>query len=183
MWVTYPYTVEHSDYITISDSFIATGGQQSIVIPVSRRMAWNEYRVVLTWGASPRDLDSHLWGSTEGGSSYHVFYSDLRSDSGKALLEWDDITSYGPETTHFLAYPGKSYAFSIHDYTNRGRTHTNAMANSGAKVVVYRGNEMIGIYEVPADDGTVWKVFTVYDNEITPVNTMSYCSDPSYAGR
>ena len=177
------YTAEHSDYITVNDTFTATGGQQSIIIAVSRRMAWNEYRVVLTWGANPRDLDSHLWGATEGGSSYHVFYQKLRADGGKALLEWDDTTSYGPETTHFIAYPGKSYTFSIHDYTNRGSSFTNAMANSGAKVVVYRGDALLGVYEVPAGDGTVWHVFTVYDNEITPVNTLTYCSDPSRVGR
>ncbi|MGN0997277.1 MAG: hypothetical protein ACI4PG_10255, partial [Candidatus Ventricola sp.] len=177
-----PYTVEHSDYIPVNDAFTATGGQQSIIIAVSRRMAWNEYRVVLTWGAYPRDLDSHLWGVSESGSSYHVFFPQLRADSGKALLEWDDTTSYGPETTHFLAYPGKTYTFSIHDYTHRGSSFTDAMANSGAKVVVYRGDALLAIYEVPAGDGTVWDVFTVYDNEITPVNTMTYRSDPAAVG-
>ena len=180
---TVPYTVEHSDYITVSDTFTAAGGQQSIVIALSRRMAWNEYRVVLTWGAYPRDLDSHLWGVSEGGSAYHVFYPQLRSDGGKALLEWDDTISYGPETTHFLAYPGKTYTFSIHDYTNRGSSFTDAMAKSGAKVVVYRGDALLAVYEVPAGDGTVWHVFTVHDNEITPVNTMTYRSDPAAVGR
>ncbi|MGN0794064.1 MAG: YfaP family protein [Aristaeellaceae bacterium] len=180
---TVPYTVEHSDYITVSDTLNATGGQQSVTIATSRRMAWNEYRVVLTWGEYPRDLDSHLWGISESGSTYHVFYSHLRDDGNKALLEWDDTTSYGPETTHFLAYPGKTYTFSIHDYSNRGSASTNAMANSGAKVVVYRGDALLAIYEAPDGAGTVWHVFTVHDNEITPVDTMSYCSDPSRVGR
>ncbi|MGN1020457.1 MAG: hypothetical protein ACI4O7_08775, partial [Aristaeellaceae bacterium] len=180
---TVPYSVEHSDYITVSDSLITNGGQQSVTLAISRRMAWNEYRVVLTWGEFPRDLDSHLWGVTESGSSYHVFYQQLRADNGNALLEWDDITSYGPETTHFLAYPGKTYTFSIHDFTNLRSTSTSAMANSGAKVVVYRGDALLAIYDVPAGDGTVWRVFTVQDNEIIPINTMSYCSDPSSVGR
>ena len=178
-----PYTVEHSDYITVNDTLNTTGGQQNVTIAMSRRMAWNEYRVVLTWGEYPRDLDSHLWGVSERGSSYHVFYQQLRADNNNALLEWDDITSYGPETTHFLAYPGQTYTFSIHDFSNRSSGSTRAMAGSGAKVVVYCGNALLGIYEVPDGEGTVWRVFTVQDNQLIPLNTMSYCSDPTAVGR
>lgn len=177
------YTVEDSQYITVTDTLQITGGQQSVTIPISRRMAENEYRVVLTWGANPSDLDSHLLGQTESGSSYHVAYYSLRADNSKALLEWDDTTSYGPETTHFFAYPGKTYTFCVHDYTNRSSSSSRAMGDSGAKVIVYRGDAMIASYEIPTGSGTVWNVFTVYNNEIQPVDTMTYCNDPRAVGR
>ena len=57
------------------------------------------------------------------------------------------------------------------------------MAGSGAKVVVYCGNALLGIYEVPDGEGTVWRVFTVQDNQLIPLNTMSYRSDPTTVGR
>lgn len=117
-WVD--YSVNHEDYIPVNDTVEMLGGQNTLTIAVTKRMAPNEYRVVLTWGAVPRDLDSHLTGKTQNGSGYHVYFNNLRADGGKALLEWDDTTSYGPETTHFFAYPGQYYLFSIHDYTNRG---------------------------------------------------------------
>ena len=56
----------------------------------------DEYRVILTWGSSPSDLDSHLEGP-----GYHVFYSNKTGKN--AELDVDDTTSYGPETVTFRA--------------------------------------------------------------------------------
>ena len=103
---------------------------------------------------------------------------NLTEDGRNALLEWDDVDSYGPETTHFLAYPGRTYYFSIHDYTNRGSRNSDAMARSGARVVVYHADAEIASFDVPAADATVWNVFMVKDNELTPINQTGYCEDP-----
>jgi len=83
------YTVRCDDYITVDDSFEMIEDEQTITISTSRVMASNEYRVVLTWGEYPSDLDSHLWGQRESGTSYHVYYKSgsMSADNGNALLE------------------------------------------------------------------------------------------------
>lgn len=175
----YPYHAECGGYISADGTFTVRAGSQTVyTIPMCRKMAENEYRVVLTWGLNPADLDSHLNGKTENGSAYHVFYHNLKEDGGKALLEWDDTDSYGPETTHFFAYPGREYVFSIHDYTNRANRNCDKMAQSGAKVTVYREDAEIASFSVPDADGTVWTVFSVRDEVLTPINQTGYCEDP-----
>ncbi len=175
----YAYSATRNDYINASGTFTLRPGNQTVyTIPMCRKMAENEYRVVLTWGLNPADLDSHLSGMAENGSGYHVYYVQLQADGGNALLEWDDTTSYGPETTHFLEYSGASYTFSVHDYTNRGSSSSDRMARSGAKVVVYHADSEMASFDVPDEPGTVWTVFTVQNNQLTPVNRMSYCSNP-----
>lgn len=179
---TYHYSAQLDGYIPAEGDVTVRAGKNDLTIPMSRLMAYNEYRVVLTWGEYPYDLDSHLNGASKSGSNYHVAYYHLQADGGDALLEWDDTTSYGPETIHFIAYPGESYVYSIHDYTNRGSSISNWMGNSGAKVTVYRGNAEIGSFIVPAGSGTVWHVFRVDDNELTPINAVGFCASPEAVG-
>lgn len=173
------YQAAKSGYISAEGSFRVQAGSQSVyTIPLCKKMEKNEYRVVLTWGLNPVDLDSHLSGETENGSDYHVFYHQLKADGGKALLEWDDVDSYGPETTHFFTYSGRSYTFSIHDYTNRASSNSGKMASSGARVVVYHADSEIASFDVPDEPGTVWNVFRVENGTLTPINRMTYCEDP-----
>ena len=179
---TYHYSAQLDGYIPAEGDITVRIGKNDLTVPMSRVMSYNEYRVVLTWGEYPYDLDSHLNGAAKSGSVYHVAYYHLRADGGDALLEWDDTTSYGPETIHFIAYAGESYVYSIHDYTNRGSSISNWMGNSGAKVTVYRGNAEIGSFNVPAGEGTVWHVFRVDDNELTPINTVGFCASPEAVG-
>ena len=72
--------------------------------------------------------------------------------------------------------------FSVHDYTNLS-SHGNAMALSGAAVVVYRGNQIIGTFTVPQADATVWHVFKVVNNELQVLNTTGFSSNPSAVGQ
>lgn len=43
---------------------------------VSRGLKNNQLRIVLTWGSTPRDLDSHLSISLDNGSNGHVYYAN-----------------------------------------------------------------------------------------------------------
>ncbi|MDB5872127.1 MAG: hypothetical protein JWQ07_1569, partial [Ramlibacter sp.] len=40
-----------------------------------------QFRVILTWGADPWDLDSHMTGPNADGTRWHVYYSDKNSGS------------------------------------------------------------------------------------------------------
>src|SRR5690606_13893163 len=61
----------------------------------------DEYRIVLTWGSTPRDLDSHLTGTLDSEQLFHVcYYSRKYIVDGEIMaeLDLDDTSSYGPET-------------------------------------------------------------------------------------
>lgn len=122
-------------------------------------------RIVLTWGETPRDLDSHLRGYNSEGSEFHVYYSNRDAydiDSSQiANLDIDDTSSYGPETiTIHFADQTERYRYYVHDFTNGGNSSSLAMSNSGAKVSVYSGNTLLAVYDVPTNqEGTVWHVF------------------------
>ncbi len=142
-------------------------------------------RIVLSWGATPSDLDSHLVGINPAGDRYHVYYSIKNHSWGGdecANLDIDDTTSYGPETiTVFLNVQGGNFSYLIHDYSNRSSTNSTSMSNSGATVSVYSGNTLLRVFNVPTNTvGTVWHVFD-YDattGTLVGVNEFFNQSDP-----
>lgn len=158
----------------------STGNQNGTLTPV---LAAGETRIILTWGASPSDLDSHLTGPLASGSGrFHIYYSAKTYSVGGvsyADLDLDDTTSYGPETTTIRQQSSGTYRFSVHDYTNLSSSSSTALSQSGAKVLVYRGNSLVGTFFVPSGQpGTLWTVFELNGNTLTPVNQMSFHSTP-----
>ncbi len=144
-----------------------------------------QVRIVLEWGASPSDLDSHLVNRSQ---NIHLYYGvsdkQIKAANGEVLvnLDVDDTSSYGPETTTILVQQTGTYEFYIHDYTNRERTAGTALAMSGATVTVYPGNGEPVVFRVPNQPGTLWKVFTMVNGVVTPANAMSYQSSPASVG-
>jgi hypothetical protein len=138
-------------------------------------------RIVLTWGASPSDLDSHLTGPLALGGRFHVYYAAEGSLTAApwAALDLDDTASFGPETITIVQYVAGVYRYSVHDYSNRGATTSTALSTSGARVDVYRGAELLRSFFPPGQDGTLWTVFELDGTSLTltPVGTMSYESD------
>lgn len=154
------------------------GNQNGVLSPV---LDESEIRIVLTWGATPSDLDSHLTGPIEGSttSRFHVYAYVLGSltFSPWAALDHDDRYSYGPETiTIVRKFPGV-YRYSVHDFSNRNATSSTILGNSGAHVDVYRGSSLWQSFNVPNAAGTLWTVFEYSGGAIAPVNSMSYQSD------
>jgi len=113
-------------------------------------------RIVLTWGISPRDLDSHL-----SFPNNHVFFS--AKNGTKTNLDVDDTTSYGPETiTIEKKLDGQRYVYAVHDYSNSSSLNSTAMGKSHARVEVYVGQTMIRSYNAkPNKSGTAWVVFGI----------------------
>lgn len=148
----------------------------------------NEYRIVLTWGEDPWDLDSHLSGPrNEDGDRFHVYFSNRSATASTedgnvtvAKLDHDDTSSYGPETITLIKLSNDSvYHYAVHDYTNKYSSESKALSMSGAKIVVYHGNSVIATFNVPINKvGTVWNVFDIQGNQLIPVNTMENISNP-----
>ncbi|GAB6263042.1 tetratricopeptide repeat protein [Photobacterium sp. R1] len=116
-------------------------------------------RVVLTWGSSPSDLDSHMVFPDN-----HVFFSSKEGD--QTHLDVDDTTSYGPETiTVVKKKQGERYVYMVRDYSNGERQQSRALSASNARVDVYVGKTHIRSYKVRNDvKANSWVVFGIDGN-------------------
>lgn len=145
---------------------------------ITTKLASTQYRVVLTWGKIPEDLDAHLTGPN-GDDRFHIFWKNkIAYKNGEILaqLDVDDRSSYGPETTtiNFNVEPDGTYYYYVHDYSNRSSSSSTAMGHSGALVEVYKGSSKIAAYSVPVKGGTLWTVFKIQDGKLKKINSMSY---------
>ena len=113
-------------------------------------------RIVLNWGSSPYDLDSHLVYPRN-----HVSFVSQKGD--QAHLDVDDTTSYGPETiTIEKKKEGQRYVYAVHNYSDRENLNSDSLSKSAAKVFVYVGQTLIKTYYVPSNkSGNMWAVFAV----------------------
>ncbi len=135
-----------------------------------------ETRIVLTWGDSPSDLDSHLTGPIAGETErFHIFF--YNGGDSNTNLDVDDTNRYGPETITIKEIQAGRYRYSVHDYSNQLNSHSTALSNSDALVKVYRGEGLVSEFHVPNQAGTLWSVFEIIEGEIHPINTMSYTSN------
>ena len=129
-------------------------------------------RIVLNWGATPRDLDSHL-----AFMSHHIYWQHKQGSPGTdADLDIDHTDSYGPETiTIESKHPGESYVYAVHDYSDRNTPDTTSLSSSHAKVLVYVGQSLVRSYYVPEHAaGNLWTVFRITgEGEFQDINTMS----------
>ena len=158
---------------TYKNIIVSTNDTSEQNISISPVLGEGDYRVVLTWGANPSDLDSHLFGTNADGSSYHVYYSNKNGYNATservANLDVDDTTSYGPETTTFTTDTTGTYEFYVDWYSGSG-----TWATSGGKVEVYRGAQLLGTYYVPNVNNRSgsWKVFTISNGAYSSYNII-----------
>ena len=137
-------------------------------------------RIVLTWGTSPADLDSHLDGPLPDGSRFHLYFPHAEVNNGSpwpqfVTLDRDDTYQEGPETTTILQQIAGTYWFAVHDWSNQYSSSSLALSRSGARVQVFRGSQQIADFHVPTNQGgTLWTVFELTGSSITPINSMEY---------
>ncbi|RQU19587.1 tetratricopeptide repeat protein [Burkholderia cenocepacia] len=134
--------------------------------PVMRSL--DGLRVVLTWGAEPKDLDSHM-----AYPGNHVYFRRKRGTD--ANLDVDDTDGYGPETvTLERKRDGDTYVYAVHDYTDRDAPGATALSKSQAKVFVYVGESLVRTYYVPRNlPGNLWTVFRITGaGEFQDINTV-----------
>lgn len=143
------------------------------------------YRIVLTWGETPKDVDAHLYTPAINGQPYHIFYrSACRGDRNNppyADLDIDDRDSYGPETITIKQFSPGTYTYIVHNYGGQ-----NDDADSGdlgsARVKVYDDTgELIRTFNSPGGGGYFWNVFSIDGStkQITPINTIGGGSNPA----
>lgn len=164
-------TASRSGYIPITKE-IDVSGEGSILVNFALSetiLDSDKYRVVLSWGLTPSDLDSHMW--TPDGS--HIYFSSVGSEtvSPYTQLDVDDTTSYGPETiTVFYAQPG-SYRYSVYNFSEGSST---VLSDSEATVRLFGQSGLIREWNVPYGHGYWWNVFAIDGNtgQVTDINEI-----------
>lgn len=149
----YEVSVSKSGYIATSTTGITVTANQSTTVNFSMSPVSSDivYRFVLTWGASPVDLDAHL---LKGG--FHIYFNNVCSLTSNpfAFLDIDCRVGYGPETITIAKLNSQSSKFYVHNYSEE-----RDLKQSGAVVKIYSGNSLVKTYNVPTSgDGTYWYV-------------------------
>lgn len=175
----YTIEIEKDGYITSYKEIVSVpyiGNQNMSISPTLKS---DEYRIVLTWGERPWDLDSHLYVTKQGEELYHVSYWNMvHYEDGEivAQLDIDDTWSEGPETITVTVVVDKelSYHYYVHDYTNGSNSSSTELSLSGASVQVYNGERLIKSYTVPMNEkGTRWNVFEIMNGKLVDINTIN----------
>jgi PKD repeat protein len=158
---THTVTASATGYTNYSNSgvVITEGGTLELQIAMSPTLATGQYRFVLTWGEQPLDLDSHLKTPVIEGSAYHIYYDSQGSSTTPpyVILDIDDVTSYGPETTTiYNLYPGE-YHYFIYNYSGSPEITT-----SNAVVQIFNESGLLHTLQVPTTGtGRYWDVCTL----------------------
>ncbi|MEM7183002.1 MAG: carboxypeptidase regulatory-like domain-containing protein [Spirochaetota bacterium] len=172
------YTMEVSGsgvattYRTIVSAGPDTPPNQNIL--VSPVLGADEVRVVLSWEAKPRDLDSHL----EFGSArpQQVVWNDkcqlpdTNKRSPSACLGTEDLTldidvvnGYGPET---VTMKGSIWTQSRRGYSVFNWSNEATMAVSGATVKVFKSSGLVRSYAVSSSQiSRWWRIFCLDANK------------------
>lgn len=135
---------------------------------ISPTLNEGQVRIVLEWGAEPRDLDSYLVGNLDDGTRvYTYFFSRISSRNGEkaAELDVDDRDGYGPETTTIYDING-TFSFYVEDFT-----HTGTMSSSGATVKIYTPEQAEPvIVEICEGLQNIWYVCEIDHGQVSVTN-------------
>jgi hypothetical protein len=133
----------------------------------------NTFRIVLTWGAQPADLDSYTMTPVIGGLQHEVNFFNRGSLTAApfVFLDVDDVNGFGPETTTITnLFPG-TYEFYVENFSG-----TPAIAGSGAQVSVYSAAGLLQTITVPATgSGFYWRVLQIdgASGQLTVLNVVT----------
>ncbi len=124
---------------------------QDATISNNEGVSGSGVRVVLTWGSTPSDLDSHLLINDGAG---HVYYSN--KSYGNCTLDVDDRDGNGPETITIKEVQANKYEYYVYNFSKSGTFY-----NANATVKVYFGLQLAYTFNAPQGSGYYWHLFTI----------------------
>lgn len=99
-------------------------------------------RLVLSWGQTPNDLDSHLL--TPGGGHVAYYARGDSTSSPYAVLDVDDVSGFGPETITIYQFQTGTYKYFIHNYSG-----SPDITTSTALAQIYDDNGLVSQLNIP----------------------------------
>jgi uncharacterized protein YfaP (DUF2135 family) len=162
---THEYEISAQGFITITGTLTisATSGQY-LEVNMSPDLAFDEWRIVLSWSDLPRDLDSHIqyigsshWNENPW-SCYEMMWNNRQSycSGMTATLDVDDTNGYGPETTTLTGmtsyWGGRKVVYKVKNYSKGWDSSAPGWERSGATVQLYRGGAGL-VHTFHADQG------------------------------
>lgn len=152
---TFAVTATKQDYSTLNAQMTVAGSisvGQGADLALSKKLPEGGFRVVLTWGRSPRDLDSHTYFGRK--LLKHAYWPTLRRRARDrrsgvtATLDRDDVNGYGPETTTITGV-GRCrrdclLRFWVHQYSSYG-----TLGGSNGVIKVYDHSGSAITYQIP----------------------------------
>lgn len=169
------YTVEvfASGYTTeYFDLHVNGASQIEHNFSISPILTSGEVRIVLEWGATPSDLDSHLIGTTANGKNIDVSYHNMsEKENGNVIakLDVDDRNGFGPETIT-LSQTAGTFKYKVHRFSGSG---TIATSNAVVKVYLPSQSQPV-IINVPSNaTSDWWDVFTIKNGQISDINGIT----------
>lgn len=156
---------------SIKDGFVAS----------PKNLEAKQVRVVLTWGKAPEDLDLHMLlpGNNEvakNESNDHNRRKVMWETAGSkgapdfAVLDVDDMDSFGPETITIHKVLKGTYHFYVHRFSEAGDIRT-----SSANIKVYTDKGLVHEMDVPVQGpatATFWDAFT-FDGETQQISIVN----------
>jgi hypothetical protein len=175
------------DFTPLTKGVLVLAGQTSTLdFVLSAMLEEGQYRVVVTWGNLPRDLDAHLW--TPDVSLPHVFWGERgtcpsQGTQTTACLDRDDTNGHGPETITIFESTVQPSGDNIFHYAvlNYSLLHGDPgdgppLTQAPASVQLYDASGLMGEFHSPpsgsADIHDLWYVFDLDGptGTITPIN-------------
>jgi len=140
----------------------------------------DEFRIVLTWGAYPKDLDAHLAGPNPDGGDFHIWWRNKIMIGGKNFLDVDNQRAYGPETITIYRPAKGTYHYAVHNFSGRRKRNGKDMSFSNAHVDVYANGRLQASFDVPrGQTGNVWQVFDIDPKQNIVAQNRMYDSKKS----
>jgi hypothetical protein len=131
-----------------------------------------EITIKLIWDS--KDYDSHIYGTLRNGTPFRAYFGQkgISEDNNDPVAELDkDEMSGGTETFKLHTYGGKTYYYSVHNWSGQG-----ARIEQNARVEVYFDDDLTTPkYTYYASDAKdyikgYWHVFAYKGGKIVPCN-------------
>lgn len=156
---------------TRADAELIANQSATFNLTLSPLLTAGELRIVLTWGAAPNDLDTHMWLPIE--QPFQVYYGNRGNldDFPYANLDTDDTSGFGPETiTIRQRINTGQYVYGVYNFSN-----SPDLTQSQAKVELYNSSGLIHTFTVPTQGtGRYWEVFRLdgATGQVTEINQI-----------
>lgn len=135
----------------------------------------NSFRIVLNWGALPRELDAHLATPLVGGNYYDVTWNRRGSlaTAPFTALDVDVNFGYGPETITVTNFSPGVYTYYVDHYYFPS---DGSIVGCGATARIYTSSGLLATLTVPtAGAGQYWYVCEIdgLTRQVTILNRLS----------